>query len=63
MEAKDLKLTGRYQIKANKQVANITDLSFIVPLTSLDTAEGKGVVRQFQVWWGTEVKLKTRSKF
>lgn len=50
MEAKDLKLTGGYQIKANKQVANIRDLSFIVPLTSLDTAEGKGVVRQFQVW-------------
>lgn len=39
METNDLKLTGRYQIKANKQVAEIRDLCFSVPLTSLDTAE------------------------
>lgn len=41
---------GRYQMKADKQVANIRAVWFSVPLTSLDTAKGKGMVRHFQVW-------------
>ena len=45
MEAEDLKLTARYQMKTNKQVANIRNICFGVSHITLDTVEGKRVVR------------------